>query len=509
MSASNPALAPPPVPREFRGVWVATVGNVDWPSREGLSTREQQAELLAILDRAASLNLNAVVFQVRPAADAFYDSPYEPWSEYLTGTMGRAPHPYWDPLRFAVKEAHARGLELHAWFNPFRARRSGLHHDVSKDHISRTHPELVREYGDQLWLDPGEPAARAHSLRVILDVVRRYDIDGVHLDDYFYPYPVLDATGHAVPFPDNASWRRYVDAGGTLHRPDWRRANIDGFVEALYDSVKAVKPWVKLGIAPMGTWRPGHPAATYGYDAYGELYADARKWLWHGWMDYVAPQLYWPIARSDVSFPLLLDWWMRQNLHERHVWPGLIPSRVGSAAQDEGWSATEILREIHVTRGAGAGGNILFSMRALLPRPDSLARLLRDRAYQMPALVPASPWLDRAPPAPPAVLYGSRGRDFSLRFRPAAGTKPWLWVVQLHDGRGWTTRFLPGGVRRFSVSPGADDAPDAVFVFVVDRCGEASRKVRVDMTDEEGSGLQEAGRPPPTAPPRPISRDRS
>ncbi len=480
LAADSAVPLPPPVPREFRGVWVATVGNVDWPSRKGLSTKEQQRELLTILDRAAALNLNAVILQVRPAADAFYDSPYEPWSEYLTGTMGKAPDPSWDPLKFAVREAHARGLELHAWFNPFRARRAGLHEGVSKDHVSRTHPELVREYGDQLWLDPGEPAARAHTIKVIMDVVRRYDIDGVHLDDYFYPYPVLDATGDTVPFPDSATWRRYVDDGGTLDRTDWRRANIDTFVQALYDSVKAAKPWVKLGIAPMGTWRPGHPSQTGGYDAYAKLYADARKWLWNGWLDYISPQLYWPIARSDVSFPVLLGWWMRQNLYERHVWPGLIPSRVGGdAAPDDGWSATEILREIYVTRGAGAGGNILFSMRALLPRQDSVARMLRDRAYQEAALVPASPWLDGAPPAPPTVTRVAGTNGFALRFQPGPGDTPWQWVIQLHGEQGWSTRILPGTVREFEVHPnGRADTPDAAYVFMVDRCGEASPKVR-------------------------------
>ena len=185
-----PAQAQPPLPlREFRGVWVATVNNIDWPSKPGLPSNQQKSELLALLDRAAQLRFNAVLLQVRPACDAFYASPLEPWSEYLTGQMGRAPQPYYDPLEFAVSEAHERGLELHARFNPFRARHSTGRTAVSSNHVSRLHPAWVHSYGNQLWLDPGEKAARDYSIRVILDVVRRYDIDGVHLDDYFYPYP--------------------------------------------------------------------------------------------------------------------------------------------------------------------------------------------------------------------------------------------------------------------------------------------------------------------------------
>lgn len=476
------ALSPPPMPREFRGVWVATVGNIDWPSRKGLSTGQQQRELLNILDRAAELNLNAVILQVRPAADAFYDSELEPWSEYLTGSMGQPPDPPWDPLAFAVEQAHARGLELHAWFNPFRARNNVDRDGVSADHISRTHPELVREYGDQLWMDPGELAVRDHTIGVILDVVSRYDIDGVHIDDYFYPYPVVPAPGDTLPFPDDPSWQRYVAGGGTLSRQDWRRQNVDQFIQQLYTSIKAAKPWVKFGISPFGTWRPGYPPAISGYDAYANLYADARKWLWRGWLDYAAPQLYWPISRWDMSFPILLGWWDQQNLHGRHLWPGLIPSRVGDPSRTtEDWSATEILRQIYVTRGQhGASGNILFSMRALMGRADSVARLIRERAYTEKALVPASTWLDATPPAQPVVSLVPQGGGFRLSFR-TAGEPAWQWVVQVHyeDGR-WESHILPGAAASLEVDPGGGAAPDAAFIKVLDRYGNGSRPVRVD-----------------------------
>ena len=210
------AQEPPPVRREFRAAWVATVGNIDWPSRPGLDTWSQQAELLAILDKAVALNMNAIILQIRPATDALYDSKLEPWSEYLTGRQGRPPEPAWDPLAFAVSEAHKRGLELHAWFNPYRARNAKPLSDAARTHISKTQPSLVRQYGSYLGMDPGDPAVRRRTVQVVTDVVRRYDIDGVHIDDYFYPYRENDASGRPIDFPDSGTYARYRKGGGTL-----------------------------------------------------------------------------------------------------------------------------------------------------------------------------------------------------------------------------------------------------------------------------------------------------
>src|SRR5438874_5066635 len=272
---------PPPIRREFRGVWVASVQNIDWPSQPGLSTQEQKDELLGILDRAVALRLNAVILQVRPAADALYASPYEPWSEYLTGRMGRAPDPWYDPLEFAVAESHKRGLELHAWFNPYRARHPSGKSPASANHISRTHPELVKRYGSMLWMDPGEPAVRQRTVDVVMDVVRRYDVDGVHIDDYFYPYKEKDRHGRAIEFPDGTSWRKYLRSGGGMSRDDWRRANVDSLIHEVYVDIKAAKPWVKFGISPFGVWRPGYPPETRGnaFDSFAELYGDSAKWI--------------------------------------------------------------------------------------------------------------------------------------------------------------------------------------------------------------------------------------
>jgi uncharacterized lipoprotein YddW (UPF0748 family) len=393
------ADAPPPVPREFRGVWVATVANIDWPSRKGLSTKQQQAELRALLDKVVELHLNAVVFQVRPMADALYASELEPWSEFLTGTLGKAPEPFYDPLELAVREAHARGLELHAWFNPYRAWQPSATSPAPANHLVKSRPDLAKPYGKHHWLNPTHPDVQAHSLKVILDVVRRYDVDGVHLDDYFYPYEEKDADGKIIPFPDDDTWAAYRKAGGTKDRGDWRREAVNRFVERLYRDVKAAKPWVQVGISPFGIWRPGHPPGIEGFDQYAKLYADARLWLREGWVDFFSPQLYWPIKQEKQSYPKLLAWWAEQNPKGRHLWPGLIPSRV--TGREKGWPASEIVEQIRITRGQqGATGNVLFSMKSLQRNTGGIADALKA-VYAEPALVPASPWLGARPPARP------------------------------------------------------------------------------------------------------------
>ena len=373
--------------REFRGVFVATVGNLDWPSAPGLPAERQRQELVFLLDALAALHANAVIFQVRPAADALYPSALEPWSEVLSGTQGVAPEPPWDPLAFAVAEAHARGMELHAWFNPYRARPASAPSRVAAGHVSKSRPDLVKAYGKQLWLDPGEEEVAARTLAVVLDVVKRYDVDGVHLDDYFYPYPEKDAAGNVVEFPDDASFGKYVASGGALGREDWRRWNVNRFVKSLHDEVKAAKPAVRVGISPFGIWRPGRPAQVKGFDAYEEISADARTWIQRGWVDYLAPQLYWPIEQREQSFPALLAWWAAQDSRGSALWPALAASRVGEEGKN--WPAKEIVEQIRRTRAQpGATGHILFSARALLENRSGLATELLKDVWAEPASLP-------------------------------------------------------------------------------------------------------------------------
>ena len=484
-SAETVDLSSMPYPeREFRGVWIATVANIDWPSRPGLPVAQQQAELIALLDRAAALNMNAVVFQVRPAADALYASALEPWSEYLTGEMGKAPEPFYDPLAFAVEEAHRRGLELHAWFNPYRARHVSMKSPAAPNHVSHTHPDAVKRYGRYLWLDPGERVAEEQTVRVILDVVQRYDIDGVHLDDYFYPYKEKDSAGRILDFPDDASWSRAVAAGESRSRDDWRRSNVDRLMERLYREIKGTKPWVKFGISPFGIWRPGHPAQIKGLDAYSELYADARKWFVNGWVDYFSPQLYWKIDAPAQSYPVLLAWWQEQNRMGRHLWPGNFTSRIHST-EGQRWQADEIVNQIHLTRAQeGASGNIHFSMKALMENRDAIGDHLSDNLYALPALVPASPWLNPIPPPRPTLnLYHDPSAfNTTVEIQPAGGTTVAQWVVRARYGETWTMDIVPGQQQAYTFT----GKPDVVAVSVVDRVGNEG-PVGIEVTAEQPS----------------------
>jgi uncharacterized lipoprotein YddW (UPF0748 family) len=372
-------LSPLHAQPEFRGVWVTTVFNLDWPSKPGLPAAQQKAELRAIMDRAQQLKLNAILFQVRSMSDACYSSKREPWSEFLMGKQGRDPG--YDPLAFAISEAHARGMELHAWFNPFRAGTKPAA-SYADNHVSRTHPEWIRKYGNQWWVDPGEPEARRYILDVILDVVKRYDIDGVHIDDYFYPYPVK-----GLDFPDDSTWQRYGAASG-VSRADWRRDNINHFVEAMYHGVKALKPSVRVGISPFGIWRPHVPSTIEAQlDAYAQLYADARYWLAQGWCDYLAPQLYWGIDPAKQSFPVLLKWWREQSRAGRPVWPGIATERIG-----ESRTAGEIARQITLSRQGLSPdmvpGHIQWSMKALMRDQGGVDEILQREVYSEPAELP-------------------------------------------------------------------------------------------------------------------------
>ena len=475
------SMTPPPPPREFRGAWVVTVANKDWPSQPGLSVAQQKAELISLLDRAVQLKLNAIVFQVRPSSDAVYASALEPWSEYLTGTMGRAPAPLYDPLDFAIQEAHRRGLELHAWFNPFRALHPQTKSPVSPNHISRTHPEFVRRYGPQFWLDPGDPAVRAHVLRVVMDVVQRYDVDGVQFDDYFYPYPEKDAMGRELEFPDGATWQRFGRASGFFSRDDWRRANVNQFIHSVYQSIKAIKPWVKFGISPFGIWRPMNPPQVRGLDAYAKLYADSRLWLASGWLDYFAPQLYWTVDSREQNFAALLSWWVRQNPKGRHLWPGLIASNVG-----EKWSPEEIDRQIKVLRTQPAArGEIFYHLRNVTDNP-ALANAVRAE-YAQATLVPASPWLDSTPPEKPGLTVGESRTGLRFQWATSVGKPVWLWVLQYRTNEVWTTEILPADQtsRTFSNS-----RPEVISISAVDRTGNLSLPAVLEKRPTTGTAAK-------------------
>jgi len=465
----------PEVPREFRAAWVATVANIDWPSSRDLSTEEQKTELISILDQSVEMNLNALVFQVRPMCDALYQSDLEPWSEFLTGTMGQPPEPFYDPLQFIIEESHKRGIELHVWFNPYRARHSVSRGEIAPNHISQTHPHIVHQYGDWLWLDPASEETKRHTLDVILDVVRRYKVDGVHVDDYFYPYKSYAA---GADFPDDVLWEQYQAEGGELSRDDWRRSHTNDFVERFYREVKEEDASVKVGISPFGIYRPGYPEGIRtGFDQYAELYADARLWLNEGWLDYWTPQLYWPIAQEAQSYSRLLQWWVEENHHDRHIWPGNYTSQI---QRNGGWPPSEIVDQIKITREQeGATGNVHFSMIALTQNRQGIADQLREGVYSEPALVPATPWLSERNPSEPSlqVRRSLRGHRTAFWSSPAED-RVRLWVVYQKRADGWSYHFVPAVDSRASLEIPRGSGVSEIVVSAVDINGIESPRAR-------------------------------
>ncbi|CAN5314549.1 family 10 glycosylhydrolase [soil metagenome] len=501
LPAPELAALAPPAPREFRAAWVATVTNIDWPSKKGLTSAQQQAEMRVLLDQAVALNLNAIILQIRTSADAFYPSRLEPWSEYLTGTQGQPPSPLYDPLALWIAEAHQRGLELHAWLNPFRARQSMGRSEAHASHLSRTQPQWVKRYGDQLWIDPGEPAAADHTVAVFKDVLQRYDVDGIHIDDYFYPYPIPVPGSDPLAkldldFPDDQAWLRFLTNGGNpmsppaagtqpaprggqaglgsgpapglLSRADWRRQNVDQLIERLHNMIRATKPQVRFGISPFGLGKPAlRPEGIAGFSQYDKLYADAERWLAEGWLDYLVPQLYWPMAQKPQAFGVLLDYWLGQNPKGRHVWPGLFTSRITD--KPESWPVAEIVGQIAAQRerAPASSGHAHFSIVALKENRRGLSDALKAGPYATPALVPASPWLGiSAPVSAVPVLTALPGGLLQLRL---AGRAVQTQAVWLKYGERWEFRI--GTDLRLTAA-----GLNGIVVSAVDRVGNEGRR---------------------------------
>lgn len=390
------------IKREFRGAWIATVQNLDWPSRAGLSAEEQQAELIDMLDGLKAYGINAVIFQVRPAGNVFFQSSFEPWSEYLTGTQGQ--YPGYDPLRFAIQAAHQRGMELHAWVNPFRVDVSySLDKPLARNHLIRTHPEWILSYGRNLYLDPGIPAAQDYVLDVIEELVFNYAPDAIHLDDYFYPYPEGFES-----FPDTLSFA--IHGNGTWDRARWRRENINRFIQALRDRLLRTNAKVKLGVSPFGVWRnqfddPLGSATRAGVRSYDILHADVRHWLSQGWLDYVAPQLYFSIGYPPADYRVLINWWARQPLNAQ-LYIGHAVHKVGTES-DPNWRQTfELTRQVEATRRLPqVQGSIFYRASFVLANPMGAMDIIKQQAYQQPALVPSLAYQRGLTPAPPAKLF--------------------------------------------------------------------------------------------------------
>ena len=374
---------------EFRGVWVATVDNIDWPTKGNFNSELQKAEFIKLLDMHQRNGINALIVQIRPAADAFYPSQFEPWSEWLTGKQGQPPVPYYDPLEFMITETHKRGMEFHAWMNPYRAEFTIGVSSISGTHITRLHPEWFLTYGDKRYFDPGNKAVQQYVADIVRDVVNRYPVDAIHFDDYFYPYRI---TGKE--FPDNASYQQY---GNGLKRDDWRRSNTDSIIALLNRVIKLENKKCQFGISPFGVWRnaktdPVNGSRTNGaVSNYDDLYADILLWLKMGWIDYVAPQLYWEFNHLAASYNVLLDWW-NNHTFGRHCYIGL---GIYKANTNKAWrDPTQLPRQIDSLRSKpNVQGMIFFSSKSFENNPNGWSDSLRLNYFKEPTMTPPIEWL--------------------------------------------------------------------------------------------------------------------
>jgi uncharacterized lipoprotein YddW (UPF0748 family) len=411
--------------RQLRGMWIATVSDLDWPGDPADSTERKKADYRRLLDRARALGLNAVFVQVRPAADAFYDSPYEPWSQWITGKQGRDPG--FDVLDFFVKEAHERDLEFHAWFNPYRVSLDTDRGKLASDSPARKNPSWVREYDGQLWYDPGIPQVRELATRVVLDVVGKYDIDAVHFDDYFYPYP------SGGDFPDSATYAEY---GGGRGKGDWRRANVDALVKDLHEKIHKAKPHVRFGISPFGVWRnrTSDPAgsATSALQSYDDVYADTRKWVKEGWVDYITPQLYWNIGNSAADYRTLVDWWSRQvKGTDVQLTIGQASYRVG----ESGFGAAELSRHLDLNAEyPEVRGDVYFSAKDLVGDKGGATGRLRKDHYTAAAIPPPVDG-GRAPAPAGSVSATATGKGVRVAWHLSPSQRATSYAVYRVEGK--------------------------------------------------------------------------
>ena len=433
------------------------------------------AEMRTILDKAQSLRMNAVIVQVRASGDALYRSSIEPWAKSLTGTQGVDPG--WDPLEAWITEAHQRGLELHAWFNPFRAGNISDSLTLASNHLWKARRDLGRVWEGQLWFDPGEPEVRAWTTSVMKDVITRYDVDAVHMDDFFYPY----LQGSTPSYNDDATYNKYLAAGGApMARNDWRRYNIDTFVQNLYSEVHRLKPSVKVGISPFGIWRPGYPSGITGMDAYNAIFADSKKWLESGWVDYFAPQLYWSLSSTGQNFTALLDWWISVNTQKRHLWPGLAVYRVADGTSSA-FQAQEIINQIVVDRyragpnAGGGSGTLLYNTTSVRTNKGGVADSLALRGYPGTSVVPAYTWLDNAAPAQPTLTVTMPFDAVRVAWTPNGAEPVRWWLVQWRNSTMWNAKILFGAWSQVDLPyTSSADKADVVVVTAFDAAWNAS-----------------------------------
>ncbi len=382
--------------KEMRGVWIATVKNIDYPSNKLLSVEKQKKEFIDMLNRFQEIGINTIFFQVRPAADAFYPSELEPWSEWLTGKQGKAPEPYYDPLKFMIDETHKRGMEFHAWINPFRAVATIEFADVSEDNISKTKPEWVFTYDINKYLNPGIPEVRTYVKNIVVDIIERYDIDGIHFDDYFYPYPKRAENGKILQIDDAKEFLVYNNGFSNIE--DWRRNNMNLFIEEVSIAVKEANKQVVFGIAPSGVWKnksqDPEGSNTRGLSHYYALYSDVLLWLKNGWIDYVAPQLYWSVGNKYADYNTLVKWWS-EHTYGRHLYIGHAVYNAKPDAKSASWrNPNEIPNQIKIARAnPNVQGDIFYKAQDILKNNLGIADRLKKDFYKTHVAIPEMPWI--------------------------------------------------------------------------------------------------------------------
>ncbi len=391
--------------REMRAAWIATVANIDWPSKPGLSPTQQRIEMREMLDKLQKSGINAVVVQIRPTADSFYPSELEPWSYYLGGKNGMRPNPYYDPLKFIIEEAHSRCMEVHGWINPYRVTNVNGHiKSLSQNHLYHKRPELFLEYGGKYYFDPGLDETRQFLNQVVADVVMRYDIDALHFDDYFYPYPIA-----GKEFPDAETFRKYPRGYTASQKADWRRNNVNMVIAELQNTIKSLKPWVQFGISPFGVWRNDNvdkrgSATRAGVSNYDDLYADILKWLKDGDIDYVVPQLYWEIGKKVADYEVLVKWWS-DNTYGKNMYIGLYASGLGSNKVAAWQNGNELARQLKMNQDyPNVEGAVYFSAKPMLRNPKGLLDTLQNNYYKYLALQPIPRNIAGEPSAQPQNL---------------------------------------------------------------------------------------------------------
>jgi len=392
LTLSVPAYSQKNLEREFRGVWVATIENIDWPSSKYLSSDQQKKEIIELLDFFKNLNFNAVIFQIRPAADAFYNSKYEPWSSYLTGVNGKAPAPYYDPLAFAITESHKRGMEFHAWLNPYRALVNYTEFQSNPFPLTYEKPEWFINYGKNKYFNPGIPDVRAYTNKIVADIVHNYDIDAIHFDDYFYPYKIANEA-----FPDELAFKEFGNGFYPNQIDDWRRNNVNTIIEELHTTIKTIKPWVQFGISPFGVWRnknidPLGSDTNAGQTNYDDLYADILFWVKNGWLDYILPQAYWNIGFNKADYTKVTTWWAENN-HNTNLYIGQAMYRMVNP-KDKAWkkkNKTEIEKQLDFNRSvSNINGSVYFSAKSFYKNPLGINEILKNNYYTNPILPPST-----------------------------------------------------------------------------------------------------------------------